>query len=59
MLRIAYKDYKSFLAAHYRIVQKLAIELYEVKNELCPKIMLIFKDGTHQYNLKNSLICDS
>ena len=43
MLRIAYKDYKSFLAAHYRIVQKLAIELYEVKMNYARKLCLFLK----------------
>ena len=32
----------------------------KVKNELCPKIMLdLFKEPTHSYNLRNSLICGS
>ena len=31
--------------------------MYKVKNELCPKIMLdLFKEVTHPYNLRNSLI---
>ena len=58
MLRIVYKDYKSSsaelfsedksLTVHHRNVQKLAIEMYKVKNELCPKIMLdLFKEVTH------------
>ena len=70
MLRIVYKDYKtSFsellsedkpLTVHHRNVQKLAIEMYKVKNELCPKIMLeLFKGVTHLYNLRNSLIYGS
>ena len=70
MLRIVYKDYKSSFAellsedksltVHHRNVQKLAIEMYKVKNELCLKIMLdLFKEVTHSYNLRNSLICDS
>ena len=34
--------------------------MYKVKNELCPKIMLdLFKEITHSYNLRNSLICGS
>ena len=43
--RIVYKDYKSSfpellseaksLTVHHRNVQKLPIEMYEVKNELC------------------------
>ena len=43
---IVYKDYKSFFAellsedksitAHYKNVQKLPIEMYKIKNELCP-----------------------
>ena len=70
MLRIVYKDYKSSFAellsedksltVHHRNVQKQAIEMYKVKNELCPKIMLdLFKEVTHSYNLRNSLICGS
>ena len=42
------------------IVQKLAIEMCKVENGLCPKIMLdLFKEVTHSYNLRNSLICGS
>ena len=52
-LRIAYKDYKSSFAdllqkensfnIHQRNIQKLAIELYKVLNDLSPKIMdLVF-----------------
>ena len=38
-------------------VQKLAIKMYKVKNGFCPKIMLdLFKEVTHPYNLRNSLI---
>ena len=70
MLRIVYKDYKSSFAellsedksltVHHRNVQKLAIEMYKIKNELCPKIILdLFKEATHSYNLRNSLICGS
>ena len=70
MLRIVYKNYKSSFAellsenksltVHHRNVQRLAIEIYKVKNELCPKIMLdLFKEVTHSYNLRNSLICGS
>ena len=50
MLRIIYKDYKSSFAellsedksftVHHKNVEKLAIEMYKIKNELCPKIML-------------------
>ena len=41
-------------------MQKLAIEMYKVKNELCPKVMLdLFKEATHPYNLGNGLICGS
>ena len=58
MLRIVYKDYKSSFAellsedksftVHHKDVQKLAIEMYKIKNELCPKIMLdLFKEVTH------------
>ena len=68
MLRIVYKDYKSSFAellsedksftVHHKNVQKLAIEICKVKNELCPKIMLdLFKEETHPYNLRNGLIC--
>ena len=70
MLRIVYKDYKSSFAellsedksftVHHKNVQKLAIEMYKVKNELRPKIMLdLFKEVTHLYNLRNGLICGS
>ena len=55
ILGIVYKDYKSSFAellsedksltVHHRNVQKLAIEMYKVKNGLCPKIMLdLFKE---------------
>ena len=38
----------------------LAIEIYKVKNELCPKTMVdLFKEVTHPYNLWNGLICGS
>ena len=57
MLRIVYKDYKSSFAellsedksltVHHGNVKKLAIEMYKVKNELCPKIRLdLFKAVT-------------
>ena len=70
MLRIVYKDYKSSFAelisenksftVHHRNVQKLTIKMHKLKNELCPKIMLdLFKEGTHPFHLRNSLICDS
>ena len=70
MLRIIYKDYKSCFAklpsenksltAYYRNFQKLAIEMYKVKNELCLKFLLdLFKEVTHPYNFRNSLICGS
>ena len=70
MLRIVYKDYKSSFAellsenksftVHPKNVQKLAIEMYKVKNELRPNIMLdLFKKVTHPYNLRNGLICGS
>ena len=70
MLRIVYKDYKSsfpellsedksFTVCH-KNVQKLAIEMCKVKNELCPKIMLdLFKELTHPCNIRNGLICGS
>ena len=58
MLRIVYKEYKSSFAellsedksftVHHKNVQKLAIEMYKIKNEFCPKIMLnLFKKVTH------------
>ena len=70
MLRIVYKDYKSSFAellsedksftVHHKNVRKLAIKMYKIKNELCPKIMLdLFKKVTHPYNLRNGLICGS
>ena len=70
MLRIVYKDYKSsfvellsedkLLTVHHRNAQKIAIEMCKVKNELCPKIMPdLFKEVTHPYDLRNSLICGS
>ena len=70
MLRIVYKDYKSSFVellsedksftVHHTNVQKLAIEMYKVKNELCTKIMLnLFKEVTHPYDLRNDLICGS
>ena len=70
MLRIVYKDYKSYFVellsedksftVHHTNVQKLAIEMYKVKNELCTKIMLnLFKEVTHPYDLRNDLICGS
>ena len=67
MLRVAYKDYKSSsfsedksFTVHHRNVQKIAIEMYKVKNELYPKIMQhLFKEVTHSYYLRNSLICGS
>ena len=70
MLRIPYKYYKSsfaellsedkLLTVHHRNVQKLAIEMHKVKNELFPKIMLdLFKEVKHPYNLGNSVICGS
>ena len=70
MLRIVYEDHKSSFAkllsadksfnVHRKDVQKLAFEMYEGKNESCPKIMLdLFKEVTHPYNLRNGLICGS
>ena len=70
MLRIVYKDYKSSFAellsedksftVNHKNVQKLTIEMYKIKNELCPKIVLdLFKEVTHQYSLRNGLICGS
>ena len=68
LLRIVYEDYKSSFAEllsedksftlHHKNAQKLAIEMYKVKIELGPKIMLdIFKEVTHPYNLRNGLMC--
>ena len=67
MLRIVYKNYKSSFAellsegksltVRHRNFQKLAIEMYKVKNELSLKIMLdldLFKEVIHPYNLRNS-----
>ena len=66
MLGIVYKDYKSsfpeflseyksFTLHHHKNAQKLTIEMYKVKIELGPTIMLdSFKEVTHPYNLKNS-----
>ena len=70
MLRIVCKDYKSSFVellsedktftVHHKNVQKLAIEMYIVENELCPKILLdLFKEVTHPFNLRNGLICGS
>ena len=64
MLRITYKDNKSSFAerfsedksftVHHKNIQMLAIEMYKVKNELCPKIILnLFKEETNPYNLIN------
>ena len=58
ILRIVYKDYKLSFAellsedksftVHHKNVQKLATEMYKIKNELCPKIMPdLFKEVTH------------
>ena len=70
MLRTVYKGYKSSFSellsedksftVHHKNVQKLAIEMHNVKNELCPKIMLdLLKEVTHADSLKNDLICGS
>ena len=69
MPKIVYKDYKSSFAellsedksfiVHQKNVQKLAIEIYKIKNELCPKIMLHLFKVTHPYNFRNGLICGS
>ena len=67
MLIIVYKDYKFFFmellsgdksfTVHHKNVQKLAIKMYKVKNEVCQKIMLdLFKEVAHPYNLRKSLI---
>ena len=48
------------LTAHHRNVQKLAIEMFKVKNKLCSEIKLdLFKEVKHSYNLRNHLICGS
>ena len=70
ILRTVYKGYKSSFSellsedksftVHHKNVQKLAIEMHNVKNELCPKIMLdLLKEVTHADSLKNDLICGS
>ena len=69
ILRIVYKDYKSSFAKllsedklftlHHKNVQKLAIEIYKIKNELCPKMLDLFKEVAHLYNLRNGLISGS
>ena len=70
MLRIVNKEYKSSFAellsgdksftVHHKNVQKLAIEMYKIKNELFPKIMPdLFKEVTHPCSLRNGLICGS
>ena len=70
MLRTVYKGYKSSFSellsedksftVHHKNVQKLAIEMHNVKNELCPKIMLdLLKEVTHADSLKHDLICGS
>ena len=47
VIGIVYKDYKSSFAELLSEDKKLAIEMYKVKNELCPKIMLdLFKEVT-------------
>ena len=67
MLKIVYKDYKSSFpellsedksfTVYHKNVQKLAIEMYKIKNELCPKIMLdLFKEVTQSYNLRNEYV---
>ena len=46
---------KSF-TVHHKNAQKLAIEMYKNKNELCPRIIRdLFKEVTHPYNLRNGL----
>ena len=65
MLRIVYKNCKSSFAellsedksfiVCQKSVQKLAIEIYKVKDELCPKIMLdLFKEVTQHTTLEIS-----
>ena len=70
MLRIVSKDFKWSFAellcedksftVYDKNVQKLAIVMYRVKNELCPKIILdLSKELAHPYNLRNGLIYGS
>ena len=63
-LRIAYKDsissFKELLfqdksfCIHHRNLQKLAIEMYKVKNNLSPSFMKsVFPDSNNSYDLRN------
>ena len=64
-LRIAYRDYESSFAhllekdnsvsIHERNLQRLATEIYKVKNNMAPLFMKdIFTDSTNPYNLRNN-----
>ena len=72
MLRIVYKDYKSSFAellsedksltVYHRNVQKLAIEMYQVTDELCLKVMYRnhyppWSKNLVNYSRRNNRIC--
>ena len=42
------------MTIHHRNLQRLAIEMYEVKNNLCPlPVREIFNSNVHAYDLRN------
>ena len=66
-LRIAYKDFNSSfqellekdnsVTIHHRNLQKLATEMYKVKNGISPKMMQsVFNEAPITYNLRNNRI---
>ena len=56
---IAVYKAKWAITVHHRNAQKLAIEMYKVKNELCWKIMVdLFKEVKHPHNFRKSLIAE-